>query len=453
MSRAGTVSRALTKEELKARVCDEIDTQSDRIVAIGDAILRTPETGFREVRTARRVSDEFDAMGLASRDGLAHTGVQARMRGGSSRRTVAILGELDALPVPDHPFADPVTGAAHACGHNAQIASMIGAGIGLQAVIEQLAGDVVLFAVPGEECVELDWRLRQRDAGELEFVAGKAELLRLGAFDDVDLALMTHSGVADVTSHPRSMNGALVKRARFRGRASHAGAAPWEGVNAFKALTLALAAIDAQRDTFRDEDAVRVHQLVTQAGEAENVVPASAQMQMMVRARTVDAMHDASGKVDRALRAGVLAMGAQVEISTIAAYLPLTVDESLAAVVHDNVLAVCTEDQVVRDAGHLSGSTDLGDLSHVMPVVHPMAASGNAAPFHSSGYYATDLVRAALNPAKFMAMTVVDLLCEDASEAERVIERSGPKLTREQYVAARRAFDGEECFGDGPNDG
>ena len=330
MSRAAAAMRPRTKEELKARVCEEIDRQSDRIVAIGDAILRTPETGFREVTTARRVAEEFAAMGLSYREGLARAGVRARMRGRASRRTVAILGELDALPVPDHPFADPITGAAHACGHNAQVASMIGAGLGLQAVIDQLAGDVVLFAVPAEECVELDWRLRRREARELEFVAGKAELLRLGAFDNVDLALMTHAGVGDVTGAPRSMNGALVKRVRFRGRASHAGAAPWDGVNAFKALTLALAAIDAQRDTFRDEDAVRVHQLVTHAGEAENVVPASAQMQMMVRARTVDAMHDASGKVDRALRAGALAMGAQVEISTMAAYLPLTVDEPLA---------------------------------------------------------------------------------------------------------------------------
>jgi amidohydrolase len=446
MSRIDVAKRALTREELKARVCEEIDIHSDRIVAIADEILRTPETGFREVRTARRVVQEFDAMGLTCREGLAHTGVQARMRGGSSRRTVAVLGELDALPVPDHPFADPITGAAHACGHNAQVASMIGAGLGLQAVIEQLAGDVVLFAVPGEECVELDWRLRRRDAGELEFVAGKAELLRLGAFDDVDLALMTHAGIGDVTGHPRSMNGALVKRARFRGRASHAGAAPWDGVNAFKALTLALAAIDAQRETFRDEDAVRVHQLVSHAGEAENVVPAGAQMQMMIRARTIDAMHDASGKVDRALRAGALALGAEVEISTMAAYLPMNVDEPLASLVHDNVLSVCTADHVVRDAGHLSGSTDLGDLSHVMPVVHPMAASGNSAPFHSSGYYVSDPVRAAVNPAKFMAMTVVDLLCDDAAEAERVIERSGPKLTRDQYVATRRAFDGEETF-------
>lgn len=440
-----------SKDELKARVCAEIDRQAERITALSDEIMRHPETGFRERGTARRVAEQFAAMNLPHRTGLAGTGVKARMRGRTSRRTVAVLGELDSLLVADHPHADPRTGAAHACGHNAMIASMVGAGLGLQPVMDELDGDVVLFAAPAEECIELDWRLQLRDRGELDFPLGKAELIRLGEFDDVNMAITTHTaGGADgpLAISGTTMNGALIKRVRFRGRAAHAGAEPWSGVNAAKALNLASAAIDAQRETFRDSDMVRISQLITKGGDAVSVIPDVAEMEMMVRARTVAAMQDASCKVDRSLRAGAIAMGAEVEITTVTAYLPLTPDEPLVDVVDRNSRAVLGEDRVLRDGGHAGGSTDVGDLGQIMPVAHPMAASGCDAPFHSSQYFVADHVLAAVNPAKFMAMSVVDLLADGAAEAERVIAASGPKLTRDEYVGLRSTLDSVQLHGE-----
>ncbi len=436
-------------DDIKARACAVIDAQADRIIALSDDIMRHPETGFREQATARRVVDQLRTMGVDFRDGLAKTGVKARMNGRTSRRTVAVVGELDSLIISDHPFADPVTGAAHACGHNSMIASMIGAGLGLQAVLDELDGDVVLFAVPAEECIELDWRLARREAGELEFVLGKAELIRLGEFDDIDLVLLTHAAGGEngplVTSKV-TMNGSLIKRVRFRGRASHAGSAPWDGVNAYKALTIASVAVDAQRETFRDDDLVRVSSLVTHGGEAVSAIPADAQMEMMIRARTVSAMEDASAKVDRALKAGALAVGAEVEIITIAAYLPLVPDEPLVDLVDRNCRALLGDDRVLRDGGHMGSSTDVGDLGRVLPVAHPMAASGQDAPFHSAAYSTSDHVLAAVNPAKFMAMTVVDLLADGARGADRVIAESGSKLSRQEYMTLRRRLDQTTVF-------
>jgi len=437
------------REDLKARVCAAIDAHAERIVGLSNDVMRHPETGFREHATARRVADQLRAMGLPFRDGLAGTGVKARLKGRSSRRTVAVLGELDSLLISGHPFADPVTGAAHACGHNSMVASMIGAGLGLQAVLDDLDGDVVLFAVPAEECIELGWRLARREAGDLEFVLGKAELIRLGEFEDVDLAVLTHaSGAEDgpLATSRVTMNGSLIKLVRFRGRASHAGLAPWDGVNAFKALALASVGLDAQRETFRDEDLVRVSSLVTKAGEAVSAIPAEAQMEMMIRARTVPAMEDAAAKVDRALKAGALAVGADVEIITVTGYLPLVPDEPLVDLVDVNSRALLGDDKVLREGGHLGSSTDVGDLAHVLPVAHPMAASGNGAPFHSAGYYTSDHVLAAVNPAKFMAMTVVDLLADGAAGAERVVSESGLKLSRSEYVALRRRLDQQTVF-------
>lgn len=440
-----------SKEELKARVCAEIDRQAERIVACSDEIMRHPETGFREHGTARRVIKQFADMGLEYRSGLAHTGVKARMRGHSSRRTVAVLGELDSLLISDHPHADSDTGAAHACGHNAMVASMLGAGMGLQPVMDELDGDVVLFAVPAEECIELDWRLSRREAGDLEFVVGKAELIRLGEFDDVDLALITHTeGAGDpLATSSGTANGSLIKRVRFLGRSAHAGNEPWSAINASKALTLAITAVDAQRETFRDSDMVRISHLITHGGEAVSAIPGYAGMEMMIRARTVEAMEDASRKVDRALRAGAVALGAEVEISTVTGYLPLVPDEPLVDVVDANSRDLLGNDRVLRHGGHMGGSTDVGDLGRVMPVAHPFTAGGNDAPMHSDSYFVSDHVLAAVNPAKFMAMSAVDLLTDGASGAEQVITDSGPKLGRDDYVALRRGLDSAQHHRDG----
>ncbi len=154
-------------DQLEEQVCAEIDRRAADIVALSDDIMRHPETGYRETRTAALVAEWFGELGARPRTGLARTGVKGRLRGRADGPTVGILGELDSLVIPDHPYADPETGAAHACGHNAQIASMIGAGLGLRSVVGELDGDVVLFAVPAEECIQTDWRLGLREAGEL----------------------------------------------------------------------------------------------------------------------------------------------------------------------------------------------------------------------------------------------------------------------------------------------
>lgn len=437
-------------EELKARAYEAIDRHADWITAVSDHVLRHPETGFNEQQTSRFVSDQFEKMGLDPEGGLALTGVKARMQGRRPGPTVAILGELDSLLVADHPHANPDTGAAHACGHNAQLASMIGAGLGLQAVLQELDGDVVLFGVPAEECIEVEQRLELADQGRTEFIVGKPELVRLGAFDDVDLAMLTHTGTFADTGPAVAIemraNGSLVKLVRYQGRAAHAGATPWEGVNALKAAMLGISAIDALRDTFNEADSIRVSQILTQGGQAVSAVPGEATLQVMVRGRTVDAIRDASMKVDRALQAGAMALGAEVEVRTVGAYLPYKPDAPLADVTFENATQLLGADRVLRDFGTMGGSTDVGDLGHLMPVVHPMAAAGNAAPFHSSAYWTVDHALAAVNPARIMAATVIDLLSGGAGTARRVIEESGPKLSTSQYLALRRSMDVSSRF-------
>src|SRR5215211_2927950 len=149
--------REMSREELKQRVAAEVDRRQDEIIAVAERIWKHPELGFKEFGTAELVGEEFDRLRLQSRHGLAITGVKAIAEGGQPGPTVAIIGELDSILVADHPSADPTTGAAHCCGHNAQIANMLGAAIGLvgAGVLPELAGRLAFMAVPAEEYVEI----------------------------------------------------------------------------------------------------------------------------------------------------------------------------------------------------------------------------------------------------------------------------------------------------------
>src|SRR5919202_3829982 len=405
---------------LKSAVHDAIDRRGEELARIADDIYHHPELGFKERRTAGIVSAFFERLGLAHRDGLALTGVKARLEGGRGGPTVAVLGELDSLGVREHPAADPETGAAHACGHNAQIAMMLGVAAAFvdAGVAPRLAGSVAFFAVPAEEYVEIEFREGLARQGKLEFLGGKPELIRLGEFDDVDMAMMTHtsSNKEDgLLGLSESSNGCVVKLIRYTGKAAHAGGAPHKGVNALNAATLALQAIHANRETFRDQDTVRVHPIITRGGDIVNVVPADVRLETFVRGKTVEAIEDANKKVDRALKAGALAVGAQVTIQTLPGYLPLRNDAALGELFAHNAQEIVGNESY-RRIGHRTGSTDMGDVTHIMPALHPYAG-GAEGTGHGADYSIADPALAVLNPAKAMACTVLDLLAGGAAAA------------------------------------
>src|SRR3989454_4757032 len=151
----------MTKDELKRRVWEAVDRRREEIIGVGEPTRRHSELGFKEVKTARLVEETFKKLGLAPRSGLALTGVRADVEGRTGAgSTFAVLGELDALVVAGHPEGDPQTGAAHACGHNAQIAGVLGAAMGVldATAFDQPAGRGAVFAVAGEEDGDIEWR-------------------------------------------------------------------------------------------------------------------------------------------------------------------------------------------------------------------------------------------------------------------------------------------------------
>lgn len=434
--------------DLKARVRAEIEAHAERIIAFSEDVMRRPEPGYSELATAARVAEWFEEQELDCRTGLARTGVKARLRGRRDGPVVGLLGELDAVVVPGHPLADPATGAAHACGHHAQLAAMLGAGLGLRAVCDEMDGGVALFAVPAEELVELDKRLALRDAGEIEFPVGKAELLRTGEFDDIDLAMLVHTAGQNAPrlSVGDTTNGALLVRATFVGVASHAGGHPWLGVNALKAATLAIAAIDAQRESFPEADSVRVNPIVTDTDTALGVVPATATLQVMVRARTSQALRDTAAKVERALRAGALALGAAVEVESLLGYLPLRTAPMLDDLLAGNAVDVLgvPPDQISRGR-HIGVGTDMGDLGYVLPVAHPFVPGARGDP-HGVDYQVVDHRVAAVESAILLATTVIDLLRDGATKAREVLAATETPTTKDEYLALRRELTGRKRF-------
>jgi metal-dependent amidase/aminoacylase/carboxypeptidase family protein len=323
------------------------------------------------------------------------------------------------------------------------VATCVGAGIGLKhsGVLAGLAGRVACFAVPAEEFVEIENRLELKHRGEIEFLGGKAELVRLGHMDDIQMAMLVHASTTSPGPrllHSSTSNGFVAKMVRFKGKASHAGMAPEKGINALNMMALAIMNINAQRETFRDDDTIRVHQIVTRGGDLVNIVPDDVRMEMFVRGKAVEAIRDANGKVNRSLEAAALAAGGEVEIRTVPGYLPRLKETAVTSVLVDNFAGLIGRENLEAE-GHGTGSSDTGDLSHLMPMVEVKSGGFNGS-FHTASHTVADEEQAYIVPAKAMAMTAVDLLAEGARMADEILANFKPRMTKAEYLAFLRSI-------------
>ena len=418
----------MSKDSIKRKVVEAIDARADEIIEIGEAIWRKPELGFKEFHTAELTERKYGEMGWAYESKIGITGSKAYLKKGGRGPVVGIIGELDAIRVPDHPDCDPITGAAHSCGHNAQMAAMLGAGFGLNDVMGELDGNVALLTVPAEEYLEIDYRNSLREKGKLEFFGGKQEFIRLGYMKDIDISIGSHtdSEIKEKLSVGGSNNGFVGKMVHYIGQEAHAGGSPHKGINALNAAMLGLMAIHAQRETFKDEDTIRVHPIITKGGEIVNNVPADVRMESYVRGKTVEAIKDANAKVNRALKAGAMAVGAEVEIDNHPGYMPYIKDAGLDAVLKANAAALVGEEQI-KVKGHSTGSTDLGDFSCIMPTTS-IGMGGCTGAGHSRHFKIVDKETAYVLPAKVMALTCVDLLYDKAKLAKEITKGFKPAI-------------------------
>ncbi len=431
----------MNKQRFKEEVLSAIDDRSEELIKLGEELYRLPELGYREKKTSRVFADRLESLGLEVSRGLALTGVMADLPA-RERPLLVIMGELDAVVCPGHPQADPETGAAHACGHHAQMTSVVGAAMGLTAAAAQrhLGGGIRFMGVPAEEYVEIEYRRRLREEGKIEFMGGKQEMIRLGYLDGIQGALMMHLGQAPDEIQFRTggtSNGFVGKFVRYLGREAHAGSAPHQGVNALSAAMLGIMGVNALRETFRDGDYVRIHPIISQGGNLVNIVPADVRMETYVRGRTLEVISEANSRVNRALRAGAMAVGGEVEIDDLPGYLPRRLYEPLEDLVAENAREILGPDRVEVHRDHMAGSSDFGDVTHLMPGSHPTvaAASGRA---HSEDYRVADPRLAYVESGKILAAAAVDLLWDGASLLREQAGAFTPAFSVESYLETWR---------------
>lgn len=360
-----------------------IDQRQKELYELSDQIWRNPELNFEEHTAHRILTDYLEKQGfLVERN---YTGIKTAFRAsyGSGRPNVCVICEYDALPE-----------IGHACGHNLIAEAGIAAGVALKAAMETSGSELGRLTVLGTPAEE---------GG-----GGKVYLIENGAFQDIDIALMVHPGP---TNNMIGYNAMSQIEVEYIGKSAHAAAFPWEGVNALDAAVMAYNAVSMARQQFRPT--WRVHGVITNGGIKPNVIPESSKVLYYIRTPTKEELEELRQKVMCCFEAAAKATGCQVNIKQVGkSYENLKINPVLARLYTSNFKSLCGQDLAT---GVPAASTDMGNVSHVVPSIHPKFAIGSGREVnHSQAFTAVANEPAAhtnaLVAAKALAFTCIDVL-------------------------------------------
>ena len=434
---------SILTDNIKKEICTVIDRHASSVLDAVHDIGAHPELGFKEFRTSDTVSDYLRSAGFETERGLAITGIKAKLKQACPGPNIAFIAELDGIICPESRHADKITGATHNCGHNLQLGVMMAVAQAFKqsGIASLLGGNISFIASPAEEYIELAYRAELRKRGAIRYFGGKQELVCCGAFDDVDAAMTVHSQgntPLPFAGTVNAGNGLIAGMIRYIGRTAHAAAAPEDGINALHAAVLGINAVNALRDTFRDDDRSRVHYIIIKGGDAINSVPADVRLEYIVRSCSVTSMQRLLEKTGQAFRSGGDALGAVTEIKRFSGYLPLACNDSLNRLFAENARRFIPENQVTS-TDFFKASTDMGDITHLMPAIHPLTGGVNGA-LHAPDFHAVDTTAAIITPAKIVASTLIDLLSNDAQTLRSITANYRPLLTKEAYLHLLDSF-------------
>jgi amidohydrolase len=414
----------------------KLDKASEkRILDTLDFMIKHPETGYKEWLSSEYVATQFKELGYDPIMAGDIPGFYVKIDTGRPGPCVLVFGELDAIKCATHPDANPETAAVHSCGHSAQSAALVGiaAGLKMPGALDALSGSIILCAVPAEEMIERDYRDTLIEKGTIKYYGGKPEFLRRGYFEGVDLAFMVHttSGANPVAT--LGSVGIVAKKAIYKGKASHAGGSPQNGINALYAANLGLMAINSIRETFTEGELVRVHPIITNGGTVVNGIPDVVEIESYVRAKDYGAMERSNFKVNRALTGAALSIGANIEIIDAPGYAPLKNDRNMIDVAARAAKIAYPDHEFKVNEAYGTGSTDMGDISLLFPTVHPYAPGATGAS-HGSDYYITYPDLACVKCAEWQLAMLTILLSDGAKEAKRIKEEFIPTFnSKEEY--------------------
>lgn len=424
------------------KLYDAVDANRTLILDAWEQIRDHPELGFREWKTHEYLKERFLRLGYELTEAGNIPGFFTDVDTGREGPTVAFFGELDALPCPAHPLADPETGAAHACGHDCQCAILLGLAAALKTpgVLDGMVGKIRLIAVPAEEGVSAAYRQELKEKKMVRYYAGKPEFLARGYLDDVDIAMMIHTTTdKKKISCTTGSNGNVRKKATFLGRSAHA-AAPAQGINALYAATNALSIANALRETFLEKDKVRMHPILPQGGNVVNAIPDEVVIENMIRGADYDTINRISHQINRAYAGAAAAMGCRVVFDDIGGSAPRTNDENLREIFHEIALDFFGEEEMNFHDAWGAGCSDMGDISCVIPSIHPFVGGAEGVS-HAANYVVVDPEMACVTAAKIGAGVLRRLLLDDGALAKKVVaEKKLPYASKEDFFAVKDAL-------------
>jgi len=380
----------LEKKELKKQVLKEVEAHRAELIELSLRIHAEPELSLEEVKASGWLAEFLEVKGFEVEREFCELPTAFRASYGRGRPRIAFLAEYDALPQ-----------LGHACGHNIIAASAAGAGIAVKSTVEKLGGSVLVIGTPGEE-----------------YYGGKAIMVKRDAFAEVDVAMMIHPGTRDIVEPSALACSSL--EVEFFGKASHAAAYPEEGVNALEALLLAFNNINSLRQHVREGS--RVHGIITDGGEAANIVPDHSRAVFLVRAEDEEYLVELRERVLNCFMAASLASGAHLEHKWgEVCYDPLRPNSTLAGLFTRNIESLGRK--VYPSDPRRMGSTDMGNVSQVVPSLQPIIAIAFSGVLEHTSEFASAAAsesghQGMLDGAKALALTGVDLLADEKTIAK-----------------------------------
>lgn len=410
-------------------------------------IWKHPQTGYTEWIANEYLIEKFEALGYklvrADQDPKHGKipGFYTDVDTGRPGPMLCIMGELDALDIANHP--ESVNGMCHSCGHNAQAATMLGLAATLKtdpSILDGLSGKIRLMLVPAEEMIQLAFRSNLIKEGTISYMGGKVEFLHRGYYDGVDLALMVHSGnLGDKYdfSCGQGNNGCMAKVITYKGKSSHAGGAPHEGINAQYAAMLGLQACNDLRETLQEKDTIRFHPIMKGVNCAVNIIPDEMVIESYVRGSNIEAMKRENKKFNRALAGAAAAIGCELHIDDKPGYSPEIHDVAYMQLVEEVCKDLAGAARVNFEYDSWStGSSDFGDLTCVMPGIQ-FTSAGASGTAHGINYYLTDPERLLINSIKAQLLVADKLLKDDAAKAKEIVANyKAPYASIPEYLDA-----------------
>ncbi len=421
----------MNQKEALSAVKNTVEQYSQQILEVGEHVWKNPEPGYREEKTSAYLAEKMESLGLSVKRNLAVTGFRADIDTGKPGPTLAILGELDSLILPNHPECDPRTGAVHACGHNASCASLYGTAVSLlkSGVLESMCGKIALIATPAEEGIEMDYRKSLIQQGKIGSIAGKSQLIREGVFDDVDLSYMHHlSSKYGYNDH----NGCVNKKITFHGKSCHA-ARPHDGANALNAATLALNAIALLRESYSCDPYIRIHGIITNGGDTVNIIPDEVTMDYMLRAPSLEKILILNDRFDRAVLYAAKAAECEATVETLNGYMPLLDDPDLGEMLGKTAEELFPGIKYDYNSIFYASCTDMGDIATVLPAVHGYTP-GCCGTGHGTDFGIADPKTAYLDSSLLSGSLAVKLLFGDAAPAVKIAAKKKNLLPIPEYI-------------------